>query len=541
MMIEKKEIGAALEEIALLIELKGENTFKARAYEAAARTIERLPGPIEDLPGLTAIPGIGLSIAAQIESLLRTGSSPLLVELRAALPDGLRELLRLPGLGPRRARLLWKEIDVASINDLEDACIENRVRSLAGFGDKTQANILNEISIFRGRAGLFLLPDAWEAANEVLASFGRNRIEVAGELRRQLEVLREVLFLAEGPPGEESRRSSGGIPVRILWRSPEAFDGCWLWESSSEEHRASLAARAIVHGFHFDAQGFGRDRFALPFDEERIYRSLGLDPVHPLLREGPVTGAPHPSPLVGPETIRGVFHVHTTDSDGTGTIAEMVGAAARLGYEWIGISDHSQTPVYANGLSPDRLRAQAAEIRRIQPHYPSIRIFHGVESDILFDGSLDYDDALLGELDFVVASIHSSMRMPREEMTRRIEKALRHPATTHWGHPSGRVLLAREPYECDIDHLLEVCAESGVSVEFNAHPSRLDLDWRRIPRAIELGVPISVDPDAHTIKGLGNARITVGTAAKGGLTPAGVWNSRGAEEVSAWLLQKKRA
>jgi len=544
MTAEKKEIATALEEIALLLELAGESSFKSRAFEVAARAIERFEGGVEDAiaAGLASIPGIGKSTAAQIESLARTGASPLLDELRAQFPEGVREFLRLPGLGPKRARAIWQDLGVASITDLEDACIENRLRALPGFGEKTQSKLLWEISLYRGRLGLFLLPAAWEAAQEVLGG-GRKwtRIEIAGELRRQIEVLREVLFVAEGPYVEESMRTAGGIPVRILRRPREIFEACWLWESVSEEHRVSLAARAIERGFAFGAEGFRKDGQPLHLDEDGIYRALGLEPVHPLLRELPAERAPHPGALVGPESIHGVFHVHTTDSDGAGTVEEMVIEAARLGYGWIGISDHSRTPVYANGLSVERLRAQGAAIREIQKRHPSIRIFHGTESDILPDGSLDYDDEALGELDFVVASIHSAMRMPREAMTRRIEKALRHPATTHWGHPSGRLLLTREPYECDDDHLLEVCAESGVSVEFNAHPYRLDLDWRRIPRAIELGIPISINPDAHRPEGLADARLTVGTAAKGGLTPAGIMNSRKAEEIASWLSKRRRS
>ncbi len=266
---------------------------------------------------------------------------------------------------------------------------------------------------------------------------------------------------------------------------------------------------------------------------------LGLEPVHPLLREGPAGLAPHPATIAGPESIRGIFHVHTTDSDGTATLSQMVAEAERMGYAWIGISDHSKAASYANGLTPERLRAQRRAIDELQKQHARIRIFHGTESDILGDGSLDYDDEVLRELDFVVASIHSRMRMSRDAMTARIERALRHPATTHWGHPTGRLLLERDPYDCDIDHLLRVCAEEGVSVEFNAHPQRLDLDWRWIPRAIELGVKLSVDPDAHSPAGLADARLTVGTAAKGGASAGDLLNSLSVDGIGGWLRARR--
>ncbi len=541
-MTEKKAIVAALDEIALLLRLEGESTHKVHPYEKAARAVERFAGSIPNAiaDGFEGIPWIGKSAGVQIADFCRTGRSPLLDALRAEIPEGVRGLALLPGLGPERARRIWRELQILSIDDLESACRENRLAFAAGFGEQAQREIVRAIGAYREEAGLFLLPEAWEAANEVLASFGRSRIEIAGELRRQVELLHEVLFVAEGMPGEESRRSAGGFPVRILRRSREAFEACWLWESASEAHRVSLAARARERGFDFDREGFRKDGLILPFDEGGIYRSLGLEPVHPLLRERPAGETPGALPLIGPESIRGIFHAHTTDSDGASTVEEMVGEAVRLGYEWIGISDHSRNADYANGLSIERLREQGEKVRRIRDRFRTVRIYHGVESDILPDGSLDYPDPVLAELDFVVASIHSSMDMPRDAMTARIEKALRHPATTHWGHPSGRLLLIREAITCDFDRLLEVCAERGVSVEFNAHPYRLDLEWRRIPKAIALGVPISINPDAHALEGLAEPRLRCGTAAKGGLTPAGILNSRSAEEVGRWLSARRR-
>jgi DNA polymerase (family 10) len=371
-----------------------------------------------------------------------------------------------------------------------------------------------------------------------------SRLEIAGELRRQMETLAEVLFVMKSADGAECAESvemsQHGIPVRVLRRSIESFEGCWLWESCSLEHRISLAKRAAERGLTFTEAGLCRGGEIIPLAEDGIYRMLGLEPVHPLLREGPAESAPQPAALAGPEAIRGVFHVHTTDSDGGASLPEMVAEAERMGYAWVGISDHSKAAFYANGLTVERLRAQRRAIDETQALHPRIRILHGVESDILGDGSLDYDDEILRELDFVVASIHSRMRMDRAAMTDRIERALRHPATTHWGHPTGRLLLGRDPYDCDVEHLLRVCAETGVSVEFNANPQRLDLDWRWIPRALELGVKVSVNPDAHSLAGLADARLTIGTAAKGGLSAGDVLNSLSADSIGLWLEERKK-
>jgi DNA polymerase (family X) len=391
-----------------------------------------------------------------------------------------------------------------------------------------------------------LLPEGWAAAEETFEALGASvsRVEIAGELRRQCETIREVVILALAGPGEAPRdqaiRSRSGIPIRILHRPPEIFEACWLWESCSEDHRASLQARARERGFTIDATGFRRDMTPLPLTEGWIYRNLGFEPIHPLLREGPAESCDHAANLAGPESVRGVFHVHTTASDGRGTLEEMVVEAHRLGYLWIGISDHSQRADYAGGLKAGRLREQADAIRALQGTHPDIRILHGVESDIHPDGSLDYPDEVLAGLDFVIVSIHDDYELSRDAMTARIARALEHPATAIWAHPSGRLLPGPPLYEMDTELLLQACARNGVAVEFNASPFRLDLDWRWIPRARALGVPVAVDPDAHTPAALAFPRQMIGNAAKGGLTPADMLNNRNAEEIVAWLTQRRR-
>jgi DNA polymerase (family X) len=544
MPVDRKQAAAVLDEIARLMELRGENPFKCRAFESAARAIERADAELEELvasDALTSIRGIGKSTAEQITSLVREGYSPLLEELQSALPAELRRLMQIPGLGPKKLRVIHESLGVASIADLEHAIQANRLRDLPGFGQKSQDALLHSIESFHAFEGRFLLPAAWEAAAAYMAVNGSrdSRLEIAGELRRQMETLTEVLFVAEsreGPARQETARTvHAGVPVRVLACPPESFEARWLWESCSLDHRLSLEKRAGERGLSFSGEGLRRGETLLPLDESGIYRMLGLEPVHPLLREGPAGVAAHPTAIAGPESIRGIFHVHTTDSDGTATISQMVAEAERMGYAWVGISDHSKAASYANGLAPERLRAQRRAIDELQKQHARIRIFHGTESDILGDGSLDYDDDVLRELDFVVASIHSRMRMSRDAMTARIERAIRHPATTHWGHPTGRLLLERDPYDCDIEHLLHVCAEEGVSVEFNANPQRLDLDWRWIPRALELGVKLSVNPDAHSLSGLADARLTVGTAAKGGASAGDLLNSLSVDGISDWL------
>lgn len=544
----RKQIAAALEEISVLLELRGENPFKSRAFASAARaieTLERAPEELLEEGLLTSIRGIGKSTAEQIEALCRRGRSPLLDELRAVLPEELRRMLSIPGLGPKRLRAIHEALGVASLSDLEYAIHENRLRTLPGFGAKSEENLLRAVQAFHRGEGRFLLPAAWKAAEEVLSRdlAGTGRVEIAGELRRQLETISEVLFIVEIPVAggavPESPATESGVPCRTISVPAAAFDACWLWKSSAPAHREDLASRAAALGLSLGPGGFREGGEVRGATEEEIYEALGLPFFHPLLREGPVGDSTPPRTLAGPEAIHGVFHVHTTESDGTGTLEQMVAEAERLGYRWIGIADHSRSAFYANGLSEERLRAQRKAIDAIQGAHPAIRIFHGVESDILPDGSLDYSDEMLAELDFVVASIHSRMKMERRAMTDRIERALNHPATTHWGHPTGRLLLGREPYDCDLERLLRVSAEAGVSVEFNAHPQRLDLDWRWISRALALGIRISVNPDAHAPEGLADARLTVGTAAKGGLTPREMLNSLSAEEIAGWLASKR--
>lgn len=392
----------------------------------------------------------------------------------------------------------------------------------------------------------FLLPDAWAAAEVALAEISPTspRIEIAGELRRQIETVSEVTLVAEirdgEAPREERRSHTSGIPVRVIWRSRETFDACWLYESSSPEHRESLSRRASAKGYAFGATGFTLDGQSVPADEKGIYRAIGFEPIHPLLRESAVETAPSTPHLIGPESVRGVFHIHTTHSDGRSSLDEIAREAVRLGYAWIGISDHSHSAPIANGLSPGRLRSQMLAIEELRARYPGLLILHGIESDILPDGSLDYDGDLLAELDFVIVSLHGRFEVGRDEMTRRIERALSHPATTIWGHPTARLLPNPSPYEIDLEHLLAVCAHEEVAVEFNSHPMRLDLDWRSIPAARAMGVKIAIDPDAHDAAGLAHSRLLVGTAAKGGLTPSEILNSLDADGITAWLKNRRK-
>ncbi|MDM7916249.1 MAG: helix-hairpin-helix domain-containing protein [Candidatus Eisenbacteria bacterium] len=553
MELTRRQVADALEEIGMLLELSGENPFKCNAYAVAARAVARDHSDLEQLVAegkLTRIEGIGKSTAVQITHLVREGRSPTLDDLRARFPESLRAMLgAIPGLGPKRLRVIHQKLGVASIADLEEAIHENQLLDLEGFGAKSQENLLAAITALRLTRGLFLLDRARLVTERLLPILREGygpRVEPAGPYRRRCEVLDELVFVIETPggqpPSEEEAGAEEGVRTRLVLRSPAAFGAALLWESSSEAHRESLARRALKRGFAFDSLGLRDAHGAVrPLDETEIYRALGLDPIPPVLREAPAEEVEVPSgELAGPHSIRGIFHVHTRDSDGTATLEEVLHEAERLGLEWIGISDHSQTPIYANGLTPERLLAQKRAIEEARERHPALTIFHGVESDILGDGELDYDDDLLAQLDFVVASIHSRFRMPEDEMTRRIERALRHPATTHWGHPTGRILLGREGYRCDVDHLLRVCAETGVSVEFNAHPNRLDLDWRKIPLARSLSVPISVNPDAHGLGGLSDSFRGVETAAKGGATGEDLLNSRSAEEVAAWLASRKQ-
>jgi len=551
----RRAVADVLERIAVLAELAGENPFKVRAVANAARAVLRVP----DLEGaaargeLTGIPGIGKGIAALIAETLERGEPGQLVELRAKLPSGLPDLLQIPGLGPKRVRALWQDLGVTTVGELEYACRENRLLTLSGFGAATQSRTLEAIEFRRRASEKHHVSTGWEAAEDVAAAVRRAHPElavaVAGEARRFCEVVAEAVVVCGGAPpgailgvaeglldgasesgGVIAGRHPSGIPVRVVAVPRGTFGAALVWHTGADRHLGQLAERAAASGLAL-ADASLSDSGGRPVEcgeEGALYARLGLPWIPPELREGDgeieAAAAGALPELVTERDLRGAVHVHTTDSDGTSSLEEMAAAAAELGWSLLGIADHSQAAAYAHGLDAERLRAQGEAIGALNAGGGAPLLLRGTEADILPDGALDLPDGV--PLDFVVASVHSAFRQGAEAQTARLVRAVSRGRGTILGHPTGRLLLAREGYPVDLEAVLQAARASGAAVEINAHPFRLDLDWRWVRRAVALGVPLSIGPDAHDTAGLADVRWGLGIARKGWATAADVLNAR---------------
>jgi DNA polymerase (family 10) len=572
--MDKKAVAAALEEIALLSELAGENPFKVRAYESGARAILTFPGDLDEAVKrgeLAHIKGIGKSIAAVIAELTQKSECRTLQELREKVPPGLLELLQVPGLGPKKAKILYDQLQVASLGELEYAIQENRLLSLPGFGAKTQEKLRAGLDRVKRYAGFFrlgdLLPAARQLVEQVRRQPGIHRAEVAGGVRRCLEVDDAIILVAaatdhqetfsalaglfpavrfEQPePGRLEATLSQGMRLVLALTAPEHFGAAWLFHTGSPNHLKGLQERAGGAGLQLTPKGLLSQGLLLPGREEKdVYRGLGLPFIPPELREGlgelEAAAQGQLPRLIESEDVQGCFHVHSYYSDGVNSPEELAGAAQERGWRFLGLSDHSQSAYYAGGLKPEDLERQNAELAALRQNHPHFNFFWGIEADILGDGALDYEDNILRGFDFVIASVHSQFRLPREEMTRRILGAMANPHCTMLGHVSGRLLLAREPYEVDLEAILEFAGKNQVIMELNASPYRLDLDWRWLRRAKDLGVLISLNPDAHSLEDLDDMAYGVMAARKGWLEKQDVLNTYAPEEVSHFLQRRRQ-
>jgi len=570
--MENSEVAALLAETALLMELGGENPFKIRSYRKAADVIEAHDGDLAALHRegrLQSLSGIGKGIAGDLGGLLDEGALAVLEELKARVPPGLVEMTRIRGLGPVRVRAIHQALGVASLGELEYACLENRLASLKGFGLKSQQKLLVEINLLKSYAGRFHIHYALAALDEAAGHLGRTAgvraAAFSGEARRRLETVGGGAlvaaadepataldaFLASGAAVEVQERSAalarvalrGGFSVDVAIVPPRDFAARLLWTTGSPGHLAALRARAGDKGLELGEGGLFHGGKRVPADaESAVYEALGLAFIPPELREGAgeveAAAAGGLPTLVERGDLRGVLHVHTTWSDGSETVATMARAAAEKGFEYLGIADHSRTASYAGGLSIEELHEQGQEIDELNRKGGAFRILHGVESDILPDGSLDYPGEVLENLDFVVASVHSSFHLDREAMTARLVRAVENPATSILGHPTGRLLLGREAYAVDMEAVLAAAARCRVMVEINANPHRLDLDWRWLARCRELGVRVCINPDAHGIPGLDDVDHGLGVARKGWLGRESVANTLPVQDLAA-LWRKK--
>jgi DNA polymerase (family 10) len=544
--MDKKAIGEALERIAVLMEVRGDNPFRIRAFANGARIVPALPNLEERLAAgtLTQVRGIGEGLAGVVAALAEGKDHPLLDELAAALPPGLPELLSIPGLGPKRTKLLLDELKVGSLEELKYAIYENRLLDLPGFGPRTQEKLRAELAKMESRRGRLLLDAAVAAAAALRAKVPGLR--EAGGLRRRLPVVDSLEFLS--PPG----MTMGNLEERL--GVPLEEDGgtlCGLHRDTGTPLRIRvctgspalelfLATGTASHIEQVRALGLLPEA---PENEEAVYAAVGLPWFPPEMREG--TGevdlgrTGRLGEVVAWEDLGGCLHNHTVASDGASTLEAMRAAALERGWRFLGIADHSRSAKYARGLEPERLAEQGAAIRALNASLPAFRLFHGVESDLHPDGSLDYPDDVLATLDYVVGSIHSHFNLKREEQNARLRRALAHPAMRILGHPTGRLLLGRDGCDLDMEAVLQAAAEHGKAVELNANPHRLDLDWTLVPRAQALGVPVVINPDAHEAAHLDDMRWGLLAARKGLLLKKHCLNAWPVEAVDEFLGGKR--
>ena len=582
MSMTKDEVGAVLEAITQLLELKGENPFKIRAYQNAARAIETYTGNLEADARegrLTDIPGIGAAIAEKIATLVQTGHLPYYEELKAEFPPGIFDLFELMGLGPKKIRALYDQLGIDSLDALEAACKDGRVAGLAGFGEKTAHNILQSIEQRKSVAGSFLLGAVADAAEAIYDDLRGHpdvsQAAIGGSYRRRKEVVHDLDFVVASPRPESvtaffithplverviasgatksSVRLKDGVQADLRVVTNAQYPFALNYFTGSKEHNIVLRSRALSHGWSLNeyrlspVEGGRVTPEPIPgiAEERDLYRALGLDWVPPELREnlGEFAAAEaHTLPdLIELANLRGTFHCHTTASDGRNSLEEMANAARALGLQYLGIADHSKSSFQAHGLDEARLLAQIEAIERLNAtHEDDFRLFAGVECDILKDGALDFSDEILSRLDYVVASVHSVFNLPEAEMTRRIIRAISNPHVTMLGHMTGRLLLTRKPYALDIPAVLDAAAQTGTLVELNGNPQRLDMDWRWWPLAKEKGVRCVINPDAHSVGGFKHLWFGVQAARKGWLTRADVVNTLPLGKIEAVLAAKRK-
>ena len=530
--MDKPAVRAVLEQIAASLALKGDNAFRIRAFENAASAIATYPGDLAEglqSGALAELDGVGKATLEIVRELLSRGRSTVLDELRNEVPPGLVEMLRIPGLGVQKVRQIHEQLHITTLAELEVAARDGRLAEMPRFGTKTSANVLKGIAFLKRSTEFRLFHHARAEAvgvQQALAALpGVRRVEIAGSLRRRREIIRDLDFVVEYL-GDESRdelvgRLGDAARVDVVLATPGDFGLAWVRATGAAAHWDELRARGL------DVSG----RFA---DEESVYRALRLAWIPPELREGDgeceAAAAGTLPRLIEPEDVKGFAHCHSNYSDGSVTIAEWAEAAKEAGYAWVGLSDHSQSAPFAMGLRPEAIGRQHAEIDRVNAQVPGIRILKGVESDILADGRLDYDSETLDRFEFVIGSIHSRFGLDEAEMTRRVLTAMDDPHLAILGHPTGRLLLSREPYSLDFEAIFRKAAERGIAIEVNADPHRLDLDWRLVRRARELGVVFAVGPDAHSLVGMANMEIGLGVARKGWLQAADVLNTLSADE-----------
>jgi len=568
--MDKSAVTDILEEIAVLLELKGENPFKARAYTNAARALDNFEGDLAQLVAenrLGELPGIGEALQQKITELVTTGHLKYYEDLRASVPEGLLAMMDIPALGPKKIKVLHEKLGIVNVAELEAACQAHRVRELPGFGAKTEEKLLAGIAQARDYSAQFLYAEAWAQAEEIREALRDHedvlQLSVAGSLRRGREVVKDLDFVASSRRPEEvmdyfvslpwvkqvtnhgTTKSSvllkNGMSADLRVVSDKEFPYALHHFTGSKEHNVALRQRAIAQGKKMSEWGLfeiiaGKKTSAdeegklIPcHTEQELFAALGLQYIPPELREnmGEIEAAEKREipRLVEWTQLRGTFHCHTNWSDGKNTLAEMADEAHELGLDYLGIADHSKSSFQANGLNEERLAQQIELIAQYNAKMPGFHVFAGSEVDILKDGRLDFSDDILAQLDYVVASVHNSMNQDESDMTARVIRAMENEYVTMLGHATGRLLLQREPYKINLEKVIDCAARTGTWIELNCSNMRMELDWRWWHRARDKGVKCVINPDAHRISQLAMLRHGVTMARKGWLRREDVMNT----------------
>ena len=538
-----KELARQFDLLAKLMELHGENPFRIRSYANAYQAIRRSDATLlrMDKNELVAIPGIGEAIASKIMEIAVSGTMKILELLKDKTPEGIIGILGLKGLGAKKIALLWHELGITSIGELEYACLENRLLSLKGFGAKTQESLLEQIRFIQKHAGSIRISEAIGIMNLLLTEFKKHFpddvFNETGQVRRRMEVIDHLELLGTAPTDD-------------------------VWQLLNQIQDLDVSGKEAISGISFQYHQVGKNDFVKallsttgpagfsltvpmenPGSEEEVFSAHGLDFIpaecRDLFQPSNQNGRKIPESLVTREDILGVIHAHSRWSDGTNTIQEMRAACQKAGYAYLVLTDHSKSAFYANGLTPERVYAQWEEIDALNANAPDFTIFKGIESDILFSGELDYDEAMLSGFDLVIASVHSQLKMDEAKANARLIKAIEHPATRILGHLTGRLLLSRPGYPIDHKRIIDACAQNQVAIEINANPHRLDLDWRWLPYALDQGVEIAINPDAHSVNGIQDIQYGIYIARKGGLPLERCINAKSTGEFRHWLKMKR--
>ncbi|MCA6121242.1 DNA polymerase/3'-5' exonuclease PolX [Bradyrhizobium sp. WSM 1704] len=552
--LDARAVAGLLREYAQRTALRGGNPYRSKAYSRAADSLAAIAVPLDVLIAedrLTEIPGVGDAIADIIIKLHKTGSHPSLEKLRKEIPAGVLEMLAVPGLRPEKVLRLYKDLGIASLAELEAAAKDDRIKRAKGLGAALQAKILQNLAIAKSGEGRLHLHRAAALLAHAKESIRKSRPElkrvtIAGDFRRGCELVGDFAMVAEVAKAAKTSKALAADGLQVHVSDRNHFGASLLFATGSSAHIEQLQSLAAEKEMMLEADGLHKERTLISGEEAEIYRALGLPFIDPELREGrgeiELALKGKLPKLVTDQDLRGILHCHTDASDGTETLETMAKATRQRGFEYFGVADHSKSAHYAGGLSVEEIAQQHREADRLNKRFgKDFRILKGIESDILADGSLDYPDDVLERFDFVVASIHGRFKLDRKAQTQRLLRAIANPHTTIIGHMTGRQLQRRPGYEIDIEKVLRACAKHDVVVEINAHPWRLDLDWRWHQAALEFGCMMSINPDAHSIPELDHMHWGVEMARKGGVPAARVLNAMTLPEITRYLRQKRRS